>query len=279
MTVNEINKKFKKIDETFNKIERLLNNASTGVDFYNAYITYKESENGSPEQGFAILDIFSSAFDFGSNVLPPLLGGAYMDAGSWFMETIESDVALQQYWDNFYSEAIEMYAKGELTYQEAIEYADNRIAELIAAREAIKLAKELNQVDQVFYDIGLFNPVTGEIDLTVYNNWEDVLKKYAEDNFLSENGLDEFAENLDGVTETQYENWRDGCEIIKNRCVNNNVKKVISSVEATRVTRYGSLVLDLDGDDIINECDELLNNLRVWTIAERPKSCPTQWTS
>ena len=52
--------------------------------------------------------------------------------------------------------------------------------------EAMSIANEINQIDEIFYDIGLINPITGEIDLTVYNNWEDVVKQYAEEHNLFE---------------------------------------------------------------------------------------------
>ena len=62
MTVKDIKDKFGKLDGSLSKIENILNNASTGVDFYNAYNAYQNAENGSPEQGLAIIDIFNSMF-------------------------------------------------------------------------------------------------------------------------------------------------------------------------------------------------------------------------
>ena len=36
MTIKKINKKFKEFEEKLDKIETILNDVSTGVDFYNA---------------------------------------------------------------------------------------------------------------------------------------------------------------------------------------------------------------------------------------------------
>ncbi len=264
MTVKDIKDKFGKLDGSLSKIENILNNASTGVDFYNAYNAYQNAENGSPEQGLAIIDIFNSMFTFGSDTLPPLMGGAYMDAGSWFMEVIENDIAIPHYWDYFNNRAILMYGRGELTYKEAEEYADKCIAELLAARDAMEIAEDINQLDQVFYDIGLINPITGEIDLTVYNNWEDVVKQYAEEHNLFEDGFDEFSAHISNIIgevgdwfKELYDDLKYGKEITPHEPTRKITSDTFKKFHTASITRYDPLILDLDGDGFNVEKKEL----------------------
>lgn len=251
MTVKDIKDKFDKLDGSLSKIEDILNNASTGVDFYNAYNAYQNAENGSPGQGLAIIDIFNSMFTFGSDTLPSLMGGAYMDAGSWFMEVIENDIAIPHYWEYFNNRAILMYGRGELTYKEAEEYADKCIAELLAARDAMEIAEDINQLDQIFYDIGLINE-DGEIDITVYNNWEDVLAKYILENDVPEDWLDAAGKWLGD----RYQNWKDGWEIIGGLFTKDVLKKSNTKIMNAKITRYDPLILDLDGDGFNVETKE-----------------------
>mgnify|MGYP000149868678 FL=1 len=231
MTVKDIKDKFDKLDGSLSKIEDILNNASTGVDFYNAYNAYQNAENGSPGQGLEIIDIFNSMFTFGSDTLPSLMGGAYMDAGSWFMEVIENDIAIPHYWEYFNNRAILMYGRGELTYKEAEEYADKCIAELLAARDAMEIAEDINQLDQVFYDIGLINE-DGEIDITVYNNWEDVLAKYILENDVPEDWLDAAGKWLGD----RYQNWKDSWEIIGGLFTKAVLKKSNTKIMNAKIT-------------------------------------------
>ncbi len=279
MTVKDIKDKFGKLDGSLSKIENILNNASTGVDFYNAYNAYQNAENGSPEQGLAIIDIFNSMFTFGSDTLPPLMGGAYMDAGSWFMEVIENDIAIPHYWDYFNNRAILMYGRGELTYKEAEEYADKCIAELLAARDAMEIAEDINQLDQVFYDIGLINPITGEIDLTVYNNWEDVVKQYAEEHNLFEDGFDEFSAHISNIIgevgdwfKELYDDLKYGKEITPHEPTRKITSDTFKKFHTASITRYDPLILDLDGDGFNVEKKNLAQILTLIKTALPKKS-------
>ncbi len=250
MTVKEINEKFKKIDEKLSDIEDLLNDTSKGVDFYNACKAYYAAENGSIEQREAILDIFSIGFDFAEGKIPSWLGGCIVDQGRYLMDLVdelgENTFITEIIQHSSMDYAMDCYAPNadwnemDKKYQQQLEYA-KRYSEI---REAIEKVQEINKFDKVFYDIGLINPTTGKIDLTVYNNWEDELKKYAEENNLYENWDDV----LLAWGKERWENWKDGWEIIGGLFTKDVLKKSNTKIMNAKITRYDPLILDLDGD-------------------------------
>ena len=251
MTVKDINKKFEEVDKKLKEIESVLNDTSIGVDFYNACKLYYSSESGSREQRTAVLNIFAAAFDFADGKIPAYFGGEYMAAGSWFIEIIKKDIADPQFIKELKIEAVELYRNDILTYEEAENYPYRCMAML----EAMSIANEINQIDEIFYDIGLINPITGEIDLTVYNNWEDVVKQYAEEHNLFEDGFDEFSAHISNIIgeagdwfKELYDDLKYGKEITPHEPTRKITKDTVKKLHTARTTRYDPLILDLDGD-------------------------------
>lgn len=267
MTIKEINEKFKELEEKISNIESILNDASKGIDFYNACKSYYATENGSIEQREAILDIFSIGFDFAEGKVPNWLGGCIIDQGGYLMDlvgelgenTFIKEIECDAAWD------LAMNPNGEWSqvseeYNKKMAYAK----QYHEIREAIKEVQEINQLDQVFYDIGLINPLTGEIDLTLYNNWEDVVKQYAEEHNLFEDGFDEFSAHISNIIgeagdwfKELYDDLKYGKEITPHEPTRKITKDTVKKLHTARTTRYDPLILDLDGDGFNVEKKEL----------------------
>ena len=176
MTLKDAKEKFDEIDEKLCKIEDYLNEASTGVDFYNAYQNIQNATDDSLKKE-ATLSLYISGFGLIDDKISFAYGGDVFTIGDFILGKIDEDVAGKVI---SYYKTVDIYAKvafDGLDLDEAedlLEFANN----YDNYRKAIKAAQEINQIDQVFYDIGLFNEETGQIDITVYNNWEEKVKNY-----------------------------------------------------------------------------------------------------
>ena len=247
-TVKEIIEKFEEFDNAMENIEGLLNNTSTGVDFYNACKSYYSYYTGSIEQREAIIDIFSSGFKFSDGKIPDYLAGFIISNASWFMDVPLSDYADDVFKYELTAKAYDAFAMSQWTkdpmsdkeLNELIAYAEN----YITIRDAIREVQEINQFDQIFYDIGLVNPLTGEIDITVYNNWEDVLAKYIEENNLSEDRFDANEEWLNDLKKAILIGLLQSFKAAK-------AEKPCTPIYSSSIFFshiFDPLILDLDGD-------------------------------
>ncbi len=262
MTIKKINKKFKEFEEKLDKIETILNDVSTGVDFYNACQAYYACENGSPEQREAIINIFSYASGYLDGKIPSWLGGCIVDQTNWFVDIINTDINDKIVNKRtFELEAFELFNNGVICTQEEF---DNYVDTKFNILEALREIKKINQIDEIFYDIGLINPITGEIDLTVYNNWEDVVKQYAEEHNLFEDGFDEFSAHISNIIgevgdwfKELYDDLKYGKEITPHEPTRKITSDTFKKFHTASITRYDPLILDLDGDGFNVEKKEL----------------------